>query len=159
MNLNWDALGVVVEGIGAVGVIISVFYLAAQIRKQTTEAQLAATRDLARFNSEIAESVQSNPALLKIYSKGTAKYDSLSEEERLAFGFMVSRGFRLQEQVYLHSMHESVHASFYESIRARLDEQLALDGVRKWWDLNQGAFSTEFRDYVAKEFGEHQQSP
>ena len=113
--MNWDALGVVVEAVGAIGVIVSVFYLASQILKQTTEAQLAETRDLARFNNEIAGSVSSDRELLKIYLKGASDYDSLSDEDRLAFGFFISRGMRLQEQIYLHSTHENVHASFYES--------------------------------------------
>jgi hypothetical protein len=158
VNLNWDALGVVVEAVGAIGVIVSVFYLAIQIRKQTTEAQLAATRDLARFNNEIAESISSDRELLKVYLKGASDYDSLSDEDRLVFGFFISRGMRLQEQIFLHSTHENLHASFYESIRARLTEQLALSGVRRWWELNKNAFSSDFRRYIAAELGEEDHS-
>ena len=150
--MTWDALGAVAELIGATGVIISLLYLAAQIKKQTTEAQLAATRDLARLNNEMAESITSDRDALRVYLQGKSDYEALDDEEKLVLGFTLSRGMRLQEQAYLHSKHDSLHASFYESLRARLAEQLAFPGVRRWWELNEHAFSEEFRDYVEREF-------
>ncbi len=43
--MNWDALGAIGEIVGATAVVISVIYLAVQIRKQTVESRLSATRD------------------------------------------------------------------------------------------------------------------
>ncbi|MFT4563468.1 MAG: hypothetical protein ACI9BW_003224 [Gammaproteobacteria bacterium] len=146
--MNWDAWGLVVESVGALGVIVSVIYLAAQIRKQTQEARLAATRDLAKFNDDIAASAMANPELLEIYRKGALDYESLSELERLSFGFFISRGLRLQEQVYLHSVVGNMEQAFYESLRGRLDEQLGFAGTAHWWGLNRHAFGPAFRDHV-----------
>ena len=45
-SMNWDAAGAIGEIIGATAVVVSVIYLAVQIRGQTEQAKLAATREL-----------------------------------------------------------------------------------------------------------------
>jgi hypothetical protein len=125
-----------------------VIYLAAQIKKQTQEARLAATRDLAKFNDDIAASAMASPEVLEIYRKGVIDYESLCDLERLSFGFLISRGLRLQEQVYLHSIVGNMEQAFYGSLRGRLDKQLGLPGIAHRWSRNKHAFGSKFRDHV-----------
>lgn len=44
--MNWDAIAAVGEIMGALAVVVSVAYLAVQIRKQTAESRLTAAREL-----------------------------------------------------------------------------------------------------------------
>ncbi len=44
--MNWELISTVSEFVGALAVVASVIYLATQIRRQTTESRLVATRDL-----------------------------------------------------------------------------------------------------------------
>ena len=48
--MNWEAVGALAEGLGAIGVIVSLLYLASQVRTNTrasrVEAKLTATRAL-----------------------------------------------------------------------------------------------------------------
>ena len=44
--MNWDAVGAIGEILGAGAVVISLFYLASQIRTQNKEAQLAAAHEI-----------------------------------------------------------------------------------------------------------------
>jgi len=46
--MNWDAIGALSESVGAIVVVITLLYLATQIRAQTKESRLTATRELAR---------------------------------------------------------------------------------------------------------------
>ena len=46
--MNWDAIGALSESVGAIAVFITLLYLAIQIRAQTKESRLTATRDLSR---------------------------------------------------------------------------------------------------------------
>ena len=95
MNLETGAaLG---EIIGAAAVVISVIYLAIQIRKQTEEARLAATRDLAFHSQENFQQLVQDPELLNIYRKGIADYDSLPEDERLRLSLFFANLFRVAE--------------------------------------------------------------
>jgi hypothetical protein len=55
--MNWEAIGAVGEVFGAIAVVVSVIYLAIQVRKQTEEARLAATRELAAQFQSMVEPV------------------------------------------------------------------------------------------------------
>ena len=46
MELNWDAIGAVGEIVGALAVVVSLIYLATQIRTQNIEARLAAVHEI-----------------------------------------------------------------------------------------------------------------
>ena len=45
-SMNWEVISTASEFVGAVAVVASVIYLATQIKRQTTESKLVATRDL-----------------------------------------------------------------------------------------------------------------
>ena len=42
-TMNWDAIGALYEAIGALAVVITLLYLAIQIKEQTKETRLTAT--------------------------------------------------------------------------------------------------------------------
>jgi len=44
--MNWDAIGAVSEIVGAAAVVISLMYLAVQIRNQNAESKAGAMRDI-----------------------------------------------------------------------------------------------------------------
>ncbi len=76
--MNWDAIGAVGEIFGVAAVVISVVYLAAQIKSQTAESRLAATRDLAGKRAEIMKLVGADDAVAEILIKAIRDYNSLS---------------------------------------------------------------------------------
>ena len=53
--MNWEAIGAVGEILGALAVVVSIVYLAAQVKKQATESPLTATRALSRLYNEILD--------------------------------------------------------------------------------------------------------
>ena len=67
--MNWDALGAIGEIVGATAVAISVIYLAVQIRKQTVESRLSATRDLSDKRSGFMKVLVSDEDLSQIWLK------------------------------------------------------------------------------------------
>ena len=75
--MNWDALGAIGEIVGATAVVISVFYLAVQIRKQTVESRLTATRDVSDKRSGFMKLLVSDEDLSQIWLKVIRDYDSL----------------------------------------------------------------------------------
>lgn len=64
MDINWIAVSAIADVVGVVGVVLSVVYLAQQIRKQTAEARLTATRELACQLNEVVGLYITDPDLL-----------------------------------------------------------------------------------------------
>ena len=81
--MNWEAAGAIGEIVGAVAVVVSISYLAIQIRSQTREARLTATRELARDYRHVIETITGDEQLFAVYQKAMENFDALSAEERV----------------------------------------------------------------------------
>jgi hypothetical protein len=82
--MNWEALGAIGEIVGAVAVVLTLGYLAVQIRQNTRtlrtsshQASLDGFRELNRVLNEL-------PELALIYRRGRNEPDSLPKDETLA---------------------------------------------------------------------------
>jgi len=150
IDLNLDAAAAIGEIIGAAAVVISVVYLAIQIRKQTEESRLAATRDLAFHSQENFQQLVQDPELLEVYRLGIADYDSLPENERLRLSIFFANVFRVAELQYLHGTRNRTDPIHSESMGRGLSEGLTFPGMRRWWELSRDMFDDEFQDEVER---------
>ena len=133
--MNLETLANIGEFVGALGVIISVIYLAVQVRKQTEESRLAATRELAdQYQSCLAACVE-DPSLSEVWLKGIKDFRALSDPERLRLSLQFQRLFRNLEQQFLHRRRVSVDSSYFESIDRSFTEALTFPGMLEWWEL------------------------
>jgi len=114
--MNLSAITAVGGMIGAAGVIISVAYLAIQIKKQTAESRLAATRELAAQHQESMRIIAADPSMTNIDLKAVKDYLSLPADERVRIGIVFNDIFRNSEQRYLHSKGEHVEGKYLDSI-------------------------------------------
>jgi hypothetical protein len=146
--MNWEAIGEISDTAGVIVVVASVWYLAAQVRKQTDEARMTATRELARDFSEVTGDISRDPELTSLYRRAIGDIDSLEDDDRLRIGMLFTRVFRCYEQHYLHVFGNTVESLYIESINTRMREMLTFPGVQRWWALNNAAFEVNFRSYV-----------
>lgn len=96
LELHWDAIGALAELLGALGVIISLVYLALQIRQNS--ALQRQTMDIARANaavtsasygSEFVRAVAMDPEASRIWGIGGRDFERLSGEERQRFDLLM----------------------------------------------------------------------
>lgn len=146
--MNWDAVGAIGEMVGAAAVVISVIYLAFQIKKQTQEARLLATRDLSQQSQNLLDIMIADPALITRYAKGAQAFDDLPGEERLWLAMVFQRRFRVLEQWLLHSTNSHVEKVYFGSVEKMILEMLTFPGVRQWWAKNAYMFSDQLQDYI-----------
>ena len=57
MNLNWDAIGAIAEIAGAFGVILTLIYLAIQLRQNTKASQITAVQNSVENSARFSELV------------------------------------------------------------------------------------------------------
>jgi len=99
--MNWEAIGAIAELLGAIGVIVSLIYLATQIRhsreqmEQNTRAMRAATHQ--EFNHQLHETmfnVLTAPGLSRVVQQGLIDLDQLDQGDAFA-----SRSFPLNDSI------------------------------------------------------------
>jgi len=146
--MDWDAVGAVSEFVGAIAVVITLAYLAIQIRNQTEESKLSATRDLSRDYLSAVDAVTSDKEVFSLYLRALDGYEALPREERIRISMIFFRIFRVSEVRYLHYLNQTVEAAHFETGQLPIQELMEFPGLRAWWQRNQESFSDEFRLHV-----------
>jgi len=70
--MNWEMISAVGQMLGAVGVIISIIYLAAQIRNQNKESRRAAMNVLTTHWSDLNKSLVDDPDFAALCNRSTS---------------------------------------------------------------------------------------
>ena len=83
MNMNIGELANYAEVIGGVAVLISLIYVAIQIRQNTAVVRTSNYADLSFKVSEFNQMIAGNDELADIYIRGTESYQNLSEIEQI----------------------------------------------------------------------------
>ena len=75
-------LGDIGERVGAIGVVVSLVYLAIQIRQNTRSVRSASFQEAIRDVIAITDALGTDEELSRIYWKGLADFESLEQDER-----------------------------------------------------------------------------
>lgn len=145
--MNWEAVGAVGETVGAIGVVVTLIYLAMQIRQQNRESRIAAVHEL---NEAFRGSITSfqDAGLADIFSRGKDDFPSLTEPERLRFIAMVQAVFRVWEDAFYQYDGGRLDPRIWNSMLAQFSGYLSLPGVRRVWEIRKQAYNERFREFV-----------
>ncbi len=86
--MNWDAIGAVGELVGAVAVVVTLAYLAFQIKHNRLTAESNAVEKTGAGLNSVNVNIMNNPELAEIWVKGFLDPDSLSEIQNTRFWFL-----------------------------------------------------------------------
>jgi hypothetical protein len=146
--MNWEALGAVGEIVGALGVIISLIYLASQIRTQNRESRLAAATEWTSQWSNFVGSLAENPRLAEVWIKGLRDFSSLNESEVIQFSSQAGRFFRVAEGLHDQYAQGRLAPKTWRGIGRTIEDVMCYPGVKKWWPTRSHWYSEEFTAYV-----------
>jgi hypothetical protein len=146
--MNWDALGAISETIGAVAVIITLIYLAVQIRQNTRAMQTAShhavTDSLNQGNLAVAQDAD----LAQIMVTGLADRGCLTEAERQRFDFLMLAYFHVFDSLFYSAKSGTGERNLLHAEEKGFAHLMSSQGVYDWWNDNPYAFSPEFRSYM-----------
>ncbi len=149
--MNWEALGAIGEIVGAAGVIVTLGYLAIQIRQNTQSVRASAFQEAIRDSAQISDELGHDPELTRIWFAGQRDFEALTGEERQRFAVYSTSVFRRYENIIYQARHGSLDPESWEGIRAHLRWALSHPGTVAWWKRAQNLFNRELRDFVERE--------
>ena len=86
--MNWTAIGAVGEVLGAIAVVLSLVYVAAQVRHNTTALSRASSADaiagIRHWNQNLIE----DPVMVGIFGQGVEDMNGLDEAGRARFAVL-----------------------------------------------------------------------
>lgn len=147
-SMNWEVISAVSDAVGAIAVVASVIYLATQIKRQTTESKLAATRDLSARRVDAMKSILGDEAVAEIYLRGIRDYDSLQGVDRMRASTLFHIWARNSEQEFIHMGTGHADDPYLESVDKVLSNGVVARGFRQWWKTTGEGFNKNFQDHV-----------
>jgi len=147
-GMNWEVISTASEFVGAVAVVASVIYLATQIKRQTTESKLAATRDLSAKRVEGMQFLLGDEALSEIYLRAIDDYDSLKGVDRIRASTVFHIMMRNAEQDFIHMGTGHADDPYLESVDHVLSRTTSFPGFRQWWKTTGEGFNKAFQTHI-----------
>lgn len=146
--MNWEAIGAVGEIVGAAAVVVSVIYLALQIRTQNLESRLGATRDLASKRAEPMKVLLGNEDAIDVWLLALRGYENLKGKERFKASVMFNLIMRNAEQDFLHKGTGHADDPYLESVDRVLSLNVSSPGLQQWWRTTGDLFNQHFQNHV-----------
>ncbi|MFT5418037.1 MAG: hypothetical protein ACI915_004382 [Gammaproteobacteria bacterium] len=145
--MNWDAIGAVGEVFGATAVVISLLYLAAQVRTQNRESRLAATHEILAGYRELGMAFQ-NPETARVFAKANADFESLTDQETIQLLGIVLPTLRLWEEAFYQNLDGRLDDRMWVNFTKVFEDTFGSSAFKKAWKLRENGFSDQFRKYV-----------
>ena len=144
--MDWEAIGAVGEVLGAVGVILTLAYLAVQIRQntammtaQTVQASVDATQRVLLFRAEHAD-------MRAALRKARNDEELSTDEVDLLWSYLQAAFMNFQARLQHHTR-GVFDASVNESYEKILVDYLEGPYVQRWWANAKALYGDAFREH------------
>lgn len=145
--MNWEVVGAIAETIGAVAVVVTLLFVARDIRQNSKSLSMSALRDTTAQWNQWSEMIATSSDLADIVAKGNESYSRLSTSERLRYGAYVQSFFDNVESyrklVIDHSTDKDLAV-----LRAITRRRSNIPGFKSWWSENTADYSQEFVAWI-----------
>jgi hypothetical protein len=146
--MDWEAVGAVGEVLGALGVIVTLGYLATQVRQNTkalrTESYRAWGDQINRINLLPID----NPEFAELNGRAYLDPESLTDAEWQKVSVVMLSTMHLFEALFVGASEGTIDRKLWQAEQNSLKHWLAEPVVARWWALNPYGFTDEFRAMV-----------
>jgi hypothetical protein len=150
--MNWEAIGAIGEVVGAIGVIATLVYLAAQIRQNSNVVRSATRQAISTAQTDVGFRLAGNPDLGAAVARWRVGEAASSPDEAARDDLVRRSILRMFENQY----HQHKDGTFEDAMWAGYLETMtrifSQPAFREWWSENQTLFSTDFASFVQDQF-------
>ena len=149
--MNWSALSATADLLASIGVIISLIYLAIQVRQSASVIRLAGFERMFDKISDHTSVIIDNEDMASIYLRGQESYVELSETEQIRFHMYMSGMLQSLNIIFTQSTKHLIDPGVFEHTAAiYFDKVLTPPGVREWWATWKAWYHPDFVEYIDK---------
>lgn len=152
--MTLDQLVAISQAVAAVGVILSLVFLAIQLRQNTRAVRSSSIQSLVQSLSDTAQVIVDNEYLVPIMLKARIQPEDLTEEERARLHFWFVMAFRRFEGVYFQRALGLVDSAIIDGFERSHVSILTGKSGQAWWADGKAIFNSGFVSYVDKRLSE-----
>jgi len=149
--VNWEAFCAIGERVGAIAVIVTIAYLAIQVRQNTSALRSAATLGATDEATHIYHTLSTDPELAMIFVRGSAVFDELNDSQVARFySFYMLIMFSVQNW-YFQTRDGLIEESLLASWTRLMQQAATAPGVQQFWNDRRFVFAQEFQAWMEAE--------
>ena len=131
--MNWEVISAIGQIVGAIAVVISLIYLATEVRSNARATRQAAMRSTVDSLNRFAQQIIGHADLAELRNRGFHDFESLEGVDRSRFDSYMHVLFRTVEDVYYQHLQGNLDPRLWRGLEVVLSETNALPGVQAWW--------------------------
>ncbi len=140
--MNWEAIGAIGELVGGLVVILSIFYLARQIKQNTKQTQLASAQAINSSNDSAFDPIYI-PENTQVFARGQLSYSDLSEEEKILFDMLMTRLVASFDTTTFQHKNGAFDTDLYRGLARFMSSFTSSPGGAEWLETRAESFSDE----------------
>ena len=148
--MDWNTVNVVAEVIGSIGVILSLIYLAKEVKRGAKNLRTSMRDSTFHSLMEWNYFIMSDPDLAWVFQQGCENIESLGVKERARYVHVMYSFFKMFENIYLHYSDKSIDNSVWEHNRKILESYVVTKGAQHYWNKRKAIFDPQFQMYFDK---------
>lgn len=121
------------EFIGGAAVLVTLVYLALQVRQSNTWNRQQGFRDIQGRTIDWIEHVTSTKEMAHLYNTGRADYEALDDDDRFRFNWLQARRWAAFELVVDYHQGGSMKDEILLIVESYMRDDLSQPGIRRWW--------------------------
>ena len=148
ITMNWDAIGAIGEIVGALAVVITLIYLAAQMKMNTTAVNRSASQAVLSGRGEAARFLANDADISDIFWKAGSDPDSLTEREWQRFILIANAAIRPIELAYLDRIAGRLSDEMWEGQENTIAYWFSQPGFQRWLTEYGHTLNPKCRAYI-----------
>jgi len=146
--MNWEAVSAVSQALGTMALVLTVVYLAVQIRKNRIATQSQTHYLATAAGAQTAGSIASSEDLSRIYRVGLSAPDQLQQDESFRFALLAISQFRRYENLYFQQRAGLIDEDYWIAQCENILWFFHRPGIQAWWMEKRLTYSKGFRDFL-----------
>ena len=146
--MSLETLANLGEFVSGVAVVVSLVYLAFQVRQNTRSLRTDTFGRALDRVAAVQARLGTDAALIGIFNRGALDTSRLTPEERIQFTWAFYEMFGAFEFMYHQAQEGALSDEMWDRWAATLSWWLSMPGVRMWWRAKPAPFSSSFSAFV-----------
>ena len=146
--MNWEAIGAIANVLGTVGVVITLAYVALQIKQNTVTTRLSMSNAIAAAARDWNRPLLLDSTLAWTFQVGTEDPTALDEKERARFIELCFSLFRMFEDAFYQYQNGALDPEVWSGYEKLYIAYARAPGFQMYWNERCDTFRPAFREFI-----------
>jgi len=149
-TITLEQASLIAEIVGVFVIILSLIYLALQVRQNTRSTRLETVQAISTEFNTWMDMIASNRETAETFHRGMFDFQNLGETGKLQFTFTASRAFRTFHEMYFQWRERALDAEIWQAWTLQIADAMQYPGFQEIWSRRRHHYTEGFQSFVDK---------